>query len=181
MAPPSGTYQIGPRDGSLTVRTQKAGVGAKLAHNLVLEARSWSGTITFDADDPTASTGEVTVQPSSFEIVDCTGGVKPLSASDRKDIARNINEKSLQTGKYPDVTFRATSVSGGGSGYQVQGDLTITGQTRPATLDVTLDGTKVVVRGRVVQTDFGIKPYSAMMGALKIDDAVEIEGSFALS
>lgn len=180
MAPTSGTYQIGPSDGSLTIRTKKAGVGAKMAHDLVLEAKSWSGTVNFDADDPAASNGEVTVQPASLEVIDSSGGVKPLSDGDRKDIAKNINEKALQTKKYPDVTFRSTSVSGGGSAYKVEGELTITGQTKPATLDVTVDGTNVVVKGKVVQTDFGVKPYSAMLGALKIDDAVEVEGTFAL-
>ncbi|MDQ2727949.1 MAG: YceI family protein [Actinomycetota bacterium] len=180
MAPSSGTYQIGPSDGSLTIRTQKAGVGAKMAHNLVLEAKSWSGTVNFDADDPSASNGEVTVQPASLEVIDSSGGVKPLSDSDRKDIAKNINDKALQTKKYPDITFRTTAVSGGGAAYTVEGELTITGQTKPATLDVSIDGTKVVVKGQVVQTEFGVKPYSAMMGALKIHDAVEVEGTFAL-
>jgi polyisoprenoid-binding protein YceI len=180
MAPSSGTYQIGPHDGSLTARTSKAGVGAKLAHNLVLEAKSWSGTITFDADNPAASTGEVTVQTSSLEIIDHSSGVKPLSDKDRKDIAKNL-DKSLETKEHPDITFRSTSVTGSGSDYTVEGDLTIAGQTRPARLDVTVDSNKVVVKGRVVQTEFGIKPYSAMMGALKIADAVEIEGTFALS
>lgn len=180
MAPSSGTYQIGPTDGSLTIRTQKAGVGAKLAHDLVIEAKSWSGTVTFDADDPTASNGEVTVQPSSFEVIDSSGGVKPLSDGDRKEIAKNINDKALQTKKYPDITFRSTSVVGSGSAFTVAGELTITGQTNPTSLDVTIDGTNVVVKGRVVQTEFGIKPYSAMLGALKIHDTVEVEGSFAL-
>ncbi|MGI8752782.1 MAG: YceI family protein [Acidimicrobiales bacterium] len=180
MAPSSGTYQIGPSDGSLTIRTQKAGVGAKMAHNLVLEAKSWSGTVNFDADDPAASNGEVTVQPASLEVIDFSGGVKPLSDGDRKDIAKNINDKALQTKKYPDITFRTTSVAGGGAAYTVEGELTITGQTKPTTLEVTVDGSQVVVKGRVVQTDFGVKPYSAMLGALKIDDAVEVEGTFAL-
>ncbi|MDQ6839831.1 MAG: YceI family protein [Actinomycetota bacterium] len=180
MAPPSGTYTIGPNDGSLTVRTKKAGVGAKMAHNLVLEAKSWSGTVTFNADDPTASNAEVTVQPSSLEVIDFNGGMKPLSDGDRKDIAKNINDKALQTTKYPDITFRSTSVAGGGSAYTVEGQLTITDQTKPATLDVSIDGAQVVIKGRVVQTDFGVKPYSAMLGALKIDDAVEVEGTFAL-
>jgi polyisoprenoid-binding protein YceI len=180
MAPSSGTYQIGPNDGTLTVRTRKAGVGAKLAHDLVLEAKSWSGKVIFDADDPTASNGEVTVQPSSLEVIDSSGGVKALSENDRKEIAKNINDKALQTKKYPDVTFRTTAVTGGGSSYTVEGELTITGKTKPTSLDVSIDGTQVVVRGRVVQTEFGVKPYSAMLGALKIDDAVEIEGKFTL-
>lgn len=180
MAPPSGTYPIGPNDGNLTIRTQKAGVGAKLAHNLVLEAKSWSGTITFDAENPAASNAEVSVQPASLEVIDFSGGVKPLSDGDRKEIAKNINDKALQTKKYPDITFRTTSIAGSGSAYTVAGELTITGQTKPASLDVSIDGTQVVVKGRVVQTDFGVKPYSAMLGALKIDDAVEIEGTFAL-
>lgn len=174
MAPSSGTYSIGPKDGTLKVCTAKSGVGAKMAHNLVMEARTWSATVNYSADDISASTVEATIDPTSLEIVEATGGVKPLSDSDRKDIAKNINDKALQTKKHPEISFRSSGVTGTPPSVALSGDLTIVGVTKPVTVAVTLNDDGVSAEATVVQTDYGIKPYSAMLGALKVADAVEI-------
>jgi len=181
MGPSSGTWDIGPTIGSLRVRTTKAGLGARLAHDLTLEASTWSGSISFDAADPTPSSVEVTVVATSLAVSDSSGGVKPLSDADRIEIARNINEKSLRTAKYPEITFRSTDITGQGRDFTVTGDLTIAGTTRPIDLMVTVgsDG-HVTVRASVVQSRFGVKPYSAMFGALKIDDEVEVVATLNL-
>jgi polyisoprenoid-binding protein YceI len=181
MAPSSGTYEIGPSDASLTVRTTKAGLGARLAHDLTIEAKTWSGSITFDDADLAASSVEVTVAATSLAVIDFSGGIKPLSDGDRKEIARTINEKALQTNKYPDITFRSTAISGQADAFTVTGDLTITGTTRPASLAVTVGGGGLVtVRATLTQTQFGIKPYSAMLGTLKISDEVEVHATLTL-
>lgn len=179
MTPKSGTHSIGPENGTLTVHTFRAGMGAKIGHDLVLEARKWNGTVNVDADNPAGSSVEVTVDLNSLDIVNATGGVKPLSDKDKADIAKNI-EKTLDTGKHPNVTFKSTSVTGGAPSVTVTGDLTIKGTTRPATLTVTADGDKVTGKTSIVQSDFGIKPFSAMMGALKVRDSIDLEFSCEL-
>ena len=181
MAPSTGTYEIGPNNASLKVRTTKAGLGARLAHDLTLEAKAWSGSITFDEADLAGSSVEVTVAATSLAVVDSAGGVKPLSDGDRREIARNINEKALLTDKYPHITFRSTSINGQSGTFTVKGDLTITGTTRPINLAVTVGGDgQVTVQASVVQTQFGIKPYSAMLGTLKISDEVEVRATLTL-
>jgi polyisoprenoid-binding protein YceI len=181
MAPSTGTYGFGPSSASLTVRTTKAGLGARLAHDLTLEPESWSGSLAFDEADLAATSVEVTVAAASLAVVHSSGGVKPLSDGDRREIARNINEKALLTTKYPDITFRSTAISGELGTFTVTGDLTIAGTTRPIDLAVTVgDDGQVIVRATVVQTQFGIKPYSAMLGALKISDEVEVRATLTL-
>ena len=57
------------------------------------------------------------------------------------------------------------------------GALTIGGQTRPASVEVDLEAADGLRTHRVVQirqTDFGIKPYSALMGMLKVADQLEV-------
>jgi polyisoprenoid-binding protein YceI len=176
MAPSTGTYEFGPDNASLSVRTTKAGLGARLAHDLTLEAKSWSGSLTFDEADHAATSVEVTVAATSLVVVDSSGGVKPLSDGDRKEIVRNINDKILLTTKYPDITFRSTAIRGESGTFTVAGDLTIKGTTRPTNLEVMVgeDDQVVIVRATVVQTQFGIKPSSAMLGALSITDEVQI-------
>jgi polyisoprenoid-binding protein YceI len=175
------TYEFGPSSASLTLRTTRAGLAARLAHDLTLEPESWSGSVTLDRADLATTSVEVIVAPASLAVAHSSGGVKPLSDGDRREIASIIKEKVLQTTKYPDLTFRSTAISGESSTFTVTGDLTITGTTRPIDLAVTVcDNGQVIVRATVVQTQFGIKPYSAMLGALKISDEVEICATLTL-
>jgi polyisoprenoid-binding protein YceI len=62
------------------------------------------------------------------------------------------------------------------------GTLTLAGQTRPVRLQVeqTAPG-HYRATTTVRQTDFGIKPYSAFLGSLKVADAVEIAVELDLS
>jgi len=52
------------------------------------------------------------------------------------------------------------------------------GKTRPATLAVRVSPRSRIPRVRattsIVQTEFGIKPYSALLGALRVKDVVEL-------
>ncbi len=152
-------------------------MGAKMGHDLVLEAKRWSGTVNLDPANPGASSVEVTVDASSLEVIQATGGLKPLSDKDRGDIASN-QEKTLQYNKHRDIQFKSTSVSGSGSRVTVQGNLTILGNSKPVSLDVSVEdgaGTSVLTgKTRLIQTDFGVKPYSKM-GALKVKDEVDMQ------
>lgn len=173
MTPKSGTHAIGPNNGQLTVSTYVGGMGSKMGHDLVLEATRWSGTLNLDTDNPSASSVQVTIEPKSLEVIKATGGVKALSDKDKRDIAQN-QEKTLQMDRFPEITFQSTSISGSAPRLSVQGNLTIVGNTRPVTLDVTADGSTVTAKTTIVQTEFGIKPYSKL-GALKVKDNVDLE------
>jgi len=150
-------------------------MGAKLAHDLVLTATQWNGTLDVDADNPTASHATLTIDARSIEIVEASGGVKGLSDKDRKDIDKNINDKVLQTAKFPEITFESTSVSGGDPNFTVAGNMTIVGTTRPVNIGLAVNGSDVSAAAKISQKDFGIKPFSAMLGAIKLRDDVELE------
>ena len=57
----------------------------------------------------------------------------------------------------------------------MQGELTLVGTTAPIAFDLTV-GDDGSLRGSAVvkQTDWGIKPYSTLFGALKVADEVEV-------
>ena len=171
-----GNHNIGPQDGKLTVKVYKDGMAAKMGHDLVLEATKWSGNVTVDPENPSASSVQVTIDARSLEIIEATGGAKPLGDKDRKDIAKNIDEKILQTSSHPDITFDSTDVSGDAPRISLKGCLTLVVKSVPVTLDLTVnDNGQVSGRFTIVQSQFGIKPFSAMMGALKVKDAVNVE------
>lgn len=171
---------LGPSDGSIKVRTYREGMAARAGHDLVMEATTWNATAHVDRTDPTESSVQAMVDLRSLEIREATGGVKPMTEGDRKDIFKNMG-KTLSLDKHPEVTFQSKKVeaTNGGSKLHVHGDLTLAGHTRHVTLevDVVPNGDKDRLTGTVTlhHTHFGIKPYSGLLGALKIRDAVEID------
>lgn len=176
MALPDGTYRIGPDSGRLAVHTGRTGLGAKAGHDLTIEAGAWTGTVVVGTGDPAHSSVTLEIETGSLRVVEGTGGVKPLSDADRADIERTMREKILLAHRHPAITFRSTAVAGSPDSFTVDGDLTVMGTVRPveARGSVTDDG---AVRGRatVVQSRWGIKPYSAFFGALKLADEVVID------
>jgi polyisoprenoid-binding protein YceI len=143
----------------------------------------WSGTVHVDAERLEASTVEVVVDATSLEVREGTGGAVPLLAINRSEIVRTIH-KVLKTKQHPDIIFRSTAVEVTADGFRVHGELTITDVTRAITLTVSTEPTEGRPRGgiaaEVVQSDFGIKPYSAMFGALKVRDMVELHADVQL-
>lgn len=178
-----GTFEIGPEQGTLSVCTSRSGVASKIGHDLRIEVTKWSGTVVVAPDDPSGSSVRIVADARSLRVKEGTGGAKALTDSDRADIEKTTHEKMLKTSKHPEIVFESTALSGVSSPTPpataaIDGKLTIFGDPRPVRLDLSIEaadaGFHVTGRGTIRQTDWGIKPYSAFMGALKIKDEVEI-------
>lgn len=170
-----GTHALGPEAGRLLVRTGRTGLGSRAGHDLTIEVTRWSGTATVDAAEPGNSSVNLDAEVGSFEVREGTGGVKPLTDADRREIVAIVREKVLRADRHPTVTFRSTSVAGNPQAFTVEGDLTVAGVTRPVTVRGRLDGTRATGEATVVQSHHGIKPYSAFLGALRVADEVGVE------
>ncbi|GAA3160811.1 YceI family protein [Nonomuraea roseoviolacea] len=170
----AGSYPLGPESGRLLVTTTRAGFGAKAGHDLTIEVTRWRGEATIDPADPAGSSVTVEVDAGSFEVREGTGGVKPLTASDRAEIEKNIREKVLYSARHPVITFRSSRVEGTAESFRVEGDLTMAGATRPVVVEGSVAGGRVTGSAVVVQSRWGIRPYSAFLGALKVGDEVGV-------
>jgi polyisoprenoid-binding protein YceI len=170
----AGSHVLGPESGRLLVCTTRTGLGAKAGHDLTIEVTRWRGEATIDPADPAGSSVNLDADAESFEVREGTGGVKPLTDSDRREIKKNLREKILDTGRHPTIRFRSTRVSGTAESFSIQGDLTIVGVTQPVTVQGSLAGDRLRGSASVMQTRWGIRPYSALFGALKIGDEVEV-------
>jgi polyisoprenoid-binding protein YceI len=176
MQPLGGTYRIGPGTGHLRIKTSRTGLGRKAGHDLTIEVTRWSGDITADAADPGRSSVSVTAEVDSLEVREGVGGLKALTDSDRADIKQTIRDKILRPGEHPSITFTSTEVAGSPESFTVTGDLTIMGTTRPVTFEGRQDGDgRVLGSATVVQSAWGIKPYSALAGALRLADEISVE------
>lgn len=170
-----GTHALGPDAGRLLVKTSRTGLGSKAGHDLTIEVTQWQGTATVDTADPANSSVNVDVEIDSFEVREGTGGIKALTDDDRAEIKKTLREKILHADRYPTITFRSARVEGSPESFVVEGDLTIVGTAHPVTVRGSLSDGHVRGGATVVQSRWGIKPYSAFLGALRLRDEVEVE------
>jgi len=169
----SGTYALGPDDGTLTVATGKGGAAARAAHNLTIHVRRWEATLQL-ADDPAASSMSLTADARSLQVVDGTGGMSALDDDDKAGISQTIDDEVLQGSA---ITFRSTSVSGqtGSGRLRVHGDLELGGATKPVDFELAVaDDGHLTGTATVTQSAHGIKPYTALFGTLKVSDDVQV-------
>ena len=163
-----GTHTIGPSNGTLKVKTGKEGAAAKMGHNLVLGVSSWQATVE-GGDSPSIS---LTADPGSVEVIEGSGGAKPLSDKDKGDIKKSITNKVLGGSQ---ITFESNSVEENGGQMIARGDLSIAGKSSQVSVPLSVSGNTISGSVTLSQKDFGIKQFSAMMGALKVTDQVEVQ------
>lgn len=178
MAVVRGTYRLTPESGELLVKTRRTGMGRRVGHDLVIEATHWQGDVTATAR-PEDLVVSVVVDVDSLDVREGFGGVKPLIGKDRADIKKNLRD-ILSIENHPQIAFRSTRVNRSAASVTVEGELTIHGETQPVTLRCQLSDDRVRGNTTVEQTRWGIRPYSAFLGALKLDDEVEVEFDVAL-
>ena len=181
MAVVAGRHRLGPDRGRILLRTFRDGLAAQAGHDLTIEATRWSGELGVN-DDLSPASLEVRVDLGALVVREGTGGVKSLTDRDRREIAVNAR-KVLGAGQYPEAVFTADKfrpdADGGG---EIGGTFTLRGQARPLRLRVKQTGTdRYHAEAQLVQSDYGIKPYTAFLGALRVRDAVDVEVELDLS
>src|SRR5215469_8059574 len=176
MALQAGRYSL---QGDITLRTSRDGLAAQAGHDLTIEVGTWSGELVIGTDLAPASL-DVRAELGSLVVLAGTGGIKPLTDRDRREIIATAR-KVLSVDRYPEATFTASSFSPSGDGGTIDGTFTIAGQSGPLRLEVHQTGPdRYRATTSVRQTSFGIKPYSGFLGALRVSDAVELEADVAI-
>jgi len=101
---------------------------------------------------------------------------RALNAADKEKIAAQIVSEVLHTERHPVVRFLSTEVSKRrDGGRDITGTLTLCGKSRKLTCTTRVrDGRQVAVID-IHQPDFGIKPFRAMMGTLKVQPRVRVQ------
>lgn len=173
MRLPPGTHELGPDNGSLSVRTGRTGAASKAGHDLLLHVTAWRAALEVGSDSgPLRLT--LDADATSLRVREGTGGLQTLDDDDKASIEQTIDEEVLQ--RQP-IEFRSTSVRAVDDGrLRIDGELTLVGTTRPIAFEVTVRGEGTLNGSAVVrQTEWGMTPYSALFGALKVADEVKVE------
>ena len=154
------TWTLTDADGELTVGTGVAGRAARMGHRLTLLMKSWRIDVTWSAGTPVAAA--LVVDVDSLQVVRGDGGVTPMSGPE-KAVARGNALKTLDAKRFPTIEFHPDTVDKSATGYRLSGSLTIHGESW-----------QLSARAEVRQSDFNVKPFSMMMGAMKVDDLVTV-------
>ncbi len=128
---------------------------------------AWEATLDLDG-----GTAELSADGSSLRVQKGTGGMQKLGDEDKDNIHQTIDQEVLEK---RNITFRSTAVAAVSDGhYRVDGELTLSGSTQPLSFDLRVDDGAVHAAATVTQTRFGMKPFSALFGTLKVLDDVEV-------
>jgi polyisoprenoid-binding protein YceI len=156
------------------VFTYKEGLLSAVAHDLRIKVTNFEITLDEETDKIHGS-----FDATSLRVVNAmaNGADTPNAPGDgdKKKIEGNIVNDVLHSSKHPKIEFESEAYREKGDGYQVKGTLSLHGTQKPIVVDVQDTGDRYVAEAVVHQPDFGIKPYSAMMGTLKIKPDVKIQ------
>jgi len=153
---------------TITIHVGKAGLLSAAGHDHTINAPISSGTIRESAAprvEFTVETARMTVKPDP-----------KVDAKTQAAIQKDLEEMTLETRKFPQITFRSSRIEKLADGqWKVDGDLALHGVTKPVSLTVKRTGDSYSAHTVLKQTDFGIKPISVAGGTIKVKNEVEID------
>jgi hypothetical protein len=156
------------------VFTFKDGLLSPIAHDLRLRVGRFSLEV-----DETTSAIVARFDPSSLSVdVPMKDGAEnptALSTADKQKIADQIREDVLHSTRYSQIEFRGrVSRARADGGHDLEGELSLHGVTKPIFAQTRLAGGRQQLELTLHQPDFGIVPYRAMLGTLKIRPDVTV-------
>ena len=167
-----GMHRLGPENATLQVKTYREGLASKAGHDLILDVTRWEATVDV-LENWAQSSVELSAEPRSLQVREGLGGVKPLTDRERTEILKNIDQKVL--GRAP-IRYRSTALElGEGGRLHGRGELEMVGNARPVSFELRLGSDGTVTGGvSLAQSEWGIRPYKGVMGALKVQDVIEV-------
>ena len=154
------------------VFTFKDGLLSPIAHDLRIKVTHF--TVSVNPGVVTAAFDTASLRVDT-PMKDGKENPAALSEADKEKIASQIRDDVLHSRQHPEASFRSTSVKQrSDGGYDLEGDLTLHGVTKPIQARTELIAEKQQLDFKLHQPDFGIAPFRAMMGTLKIQPDVRI-------
>ncbi len=181
-----GTYNLTASSGKLFVYTFKEGFLSAVAHDLLIEATTFSVNLHVPTGDINSASVEAEIQANSLKVLcaikDGQHRYDMLKEKDKADIEEATFKDVLHSAKYPTITFRSTSIREREGTYHMKGELTLHGVTRPVEFDAqTATGKDFKGKFALLQKDYEIKPYKALLGTLKVKNEIDVVFDLSLS
>lgn len=158
--------------GTINVFTFKDGLLSAVAHDLRLTLDRFELEV-----DPEAGTVTGRFWPASARV---EGAMKNgqldaggLSERERREIHDNLTDKILKTDRNPEVRFQGRLAVDAPVG-RVDGTLTLAGRDAPVTVTLRREGGRYRGEAELAPSRWGIPPFKALMGAIKLQDRVRL-------
>ena len=144
-------HNIDTQKSTLTIHVGKTGAFSGLGHEHEVRAPIHSGT----ADTGSHPAVEIHVNARDLRVID-----KDDSDKDRAEVQKTmLGPEVLDSGHHQEIVFKSTGAEPAGKErWTLRGNLTLRGQTRPVSVQITLKDGHYTGEAAVKQTDFGIKP-----------------------
>lgn len=189
-APPAAaqSFEVDRGESWFLAVTDREGLLGFLGHRHAVLATEWTAELSYDREDPSASSIEVTV-PTGALVIDTEAAIElagldggPDAETVEKLQGKMLGPENLAADAHPRISFASTAVERTGANrLRVTGELTIRGVTEVVEVPVRVEGVgdgAVRYSGQltVKQSAFGIEPES-VAGVVKVADPVEIRFS----
>jgi polyisoprenoid-binding protein YceI len=145
-------------------------------HDHVVAAQTFDGKVTWDPADPSACDVSIAFPVTALAVDpgnarSWAGLEGETGEGDKGKIRDNaLGKHQLEASKFPTISYQSTSCTGTGTAFDVTGNLTIHGISKPITTKMTIEaGDTFSAKGSFETTHatWGMDPYSALLGALK--------------
>lgn len=179
-------YEVSSQSSQLAIYVLRGGKFSRLGHNHVLTSQHLTGRVWVHPQ--LARSGFELSFPVAQLIVDDADARRAAGAdfppdipqSDKDGTRRNMLKPEVLDGEhYADVKLRSAKVGGTLEAPQVTANITIKDTSRDVEVpvQVAIAGEQLTASGEfdILQTDFGIKPFSVALGALEVQDRLHIE------
>jgi len=159
---------IDTRKSTITIHVGKSGLFSAAGHDHWVVAPIVSGEI-----------GETGARSVHFSVDAHNLKVKPdakVNPNDEAEIQETMQQKVLESEKYPVIQFRSSSVAQDARGsWIVTGELTLHGVSESIVVTVKQAGEAYSGNARIKQTDFGIQPVRAAGGAVRVKNELDVQ------
>ena len=180
-------YDVVSSESLMTILAFRGGALGKAGHNHVIASHDLRGTF-YVPDDLLRSTFELHIPVAQLTIDEPElraqeGPDFPPEVPDsaKEGTRRNMLSEALLSGaQYPELTLISQRMQRGPMGTSVLADVQVTvrGQSHVVSVPVaySLVGGELVALGdlAIKQTDLGLTPFSAMLGALQVQDELRV-------
>jgi polyisoprenoid-binding protein YceI len=165
-------HNVDTQKSTLTIHVGKTGAFSAFGHEHEVRAPIHSGT----ADTGSHPAVEIHVNAPELRVIG-----KDDSEKDRAEVQKTmLGPEVLDSEHHQEIVFKSTGAEPAGQGkWTLRGNLTLRGQTRPVTVQVTLKDGRYTGEATLKQTDFGIKPPGK--AGVRAKDEVKIEFDVRLS
>lgn len=170
-------YRVVAEQSTFTVQAFAEGLFSAFGHDPILAIRDFTGKAQFVPGSFESASLKITIKADSIVLSN------EVKEKDRLEIENTMREQALEIAEYPEIVFVSSNISvsrlaEGRYRSRIIGDLTLHGVTQKnlwLSAEATVTGDSLRAKGdfSLKQTDFGIKPFSAAGGTIKLKNELK--------